>query len=98
MCHQARAVAPLPLTCFGVEGGAIPIAEVNQACLAMIANRAASTRAGHLHVALRMVHVRVKRQEVALSYLPSADMVADGLTKALAVDAFANFRVGLDVE
>lgn len=83
---------------FGVAGVVIPIAEDNQSCLAMIANGAASTRAKHLDVALRMVHERVMRQEVVFSYLHFAEMVADGRTKALAVDAIANFRVGLGVE
>ena len=40
------------------------------------------------HIEIKYQFVRNKKEEVQLSYMPTGDMVADPLTKPLAVDLF----------
>jgi len=76
----------------GVDGDAVPMGEDNQACPALVNNPEATGRTGHEHVAYHMVRDYVARGEVAFYFLPSADMLADGMTKPLPAPAFTTFR------
>jgi len=80
------------LSALGVDGGAVPLGEDNQACLALVNNPEATGRTKHVDVAYHMVRDYVARGEVTLYFLPSAEMPADGLTKALPGPAFKAFR------
>jgi len=66
--------------------------EDNQACLALVKNPEAIGRTKHVDVAYHMVREYVARGDVTFYFLPSADMPADGLTKALPGPAFKAFR------
>ena len=80
------------LSALGVDGGAVPMGEDNQACLALVNNPEATGRTKHVDVAYHMVRDYVARGDVTFYFLPSAEMPADGLTKALPGPAFKAFR------
>jgi len=80
------------LSALGVEGGAVPMGEDNQSCLALVNNPEATGRTKHVNVAYHMVRDYQARGAVAFYFLPSAEMPADGLTKPLPFPAFAAFR------
>ena len=80
------------LSALGVDGGAVPMGEDNQACLALVNNPEATGRTKHVDVAYHMVRDYVARGEVTFYFLPSVDMPADGLTKPLPAPAFILFR------
>ena len=66
--------------------------EDNQACLALFNNPEETGHTKHADVAYHMVHDYVARGDVTFYFLPSAEMPADGLTKALPGPAFKAFR------
>jgi len=80
------------LSVLGVDGGAVPMGEDNQSCLALVNNPEATGRTKHVDVAFHMVRDYQARGEVAFYFLPSAEMPADGLTKPLPLPAFMAFR------
>jgi hypothetical protein len=67
----------------------------NQAALALIKHPQASARAKHIDVAHHFVRERVTRGEVAFSFIPTSEMVADCFTKALPPARFKVCRAGL---
>jgi len=70
----------------------VPMAEDNMACLALIANPEGTGRAKHIDTAHHFVRERAALSEVKFHYQPGAELVADGLTKALAGPALMAFR------
>jgi len=80
------------LSTLGVDGGAVPIGEDNQACLALVNNPEAPGRTKRVDVAYHMLRDYVARRNVTFYLLPSAEMPADGLTKALPGPAFKAIR------
>ena len=60
------------LSTLGVDGGAVPMGEDNQSCLALVNNPEATGRTKHVAVAYHMVRDYQARGEVALYFLPSA--------------------------
>jgi len=85
------------LTALGVDGGAVPMEEDNQSCLALVNNPEATGRTKHVDVAYHMVRDYQARGDVAFYFLPSAEMPADGLTKPLPSPAFTAFRAAIGV-
>lgn len=77
--------------------GAIRVAEDNQACLASVGNADGTGGAKHIDVAHVFVRDRVAHGDIVFFYTPSAEMVADGLTKPLPAPTFASFRLGLGI-
>jgi len=80
------------LSSLGIDGGAVPTREDSQACLALFNNPEATERTKHVNAAYNMVRNYVSNGDVTFSFLPSAEMPADGLTKALPGPAFKAFR------
>ena len=76
----------------GVDCGAFPMGEDNQACLALVKISEATGRTKHVDVAYHMVREYVARCAVTVYFLPSAEMPTDELTKALPGPAFKAFR------
>ena len=76
----------------GEEDRPVPMAEDNMACLALIANPEGSGRAKHIDTAHHFVRERTALGKVKFAYRAGAEMVFDGLTKALAGPALADFR------
>ena len=85
------------LLALGADGGAVPMGEDNQSCLALVNNPEATGRTKHVDVAYHMVRDYQARGDVALYFLPSAEMPADGLTKPLPSPAFTAFRAAVGV-
>jgi hypothetical protein len=61
----------------------------------LIKHPQASARAKHIDVAHHFVRERVTRGEVAFSFIPTSEMVADCFTKALPPARFKVCRAGL---
>ena len=83
------------LLALGVDGGAVPIGEDNQQCLAL--NPEATGRTKHVDIAYHMVRDNQARVDVAFYFLPRAEMPAGGLTKLLPSPAFTAFRAAVGV-
>ena len=62
---------------------AVPIRTDNQASLALMKNPLTSQRAKHIDVQYHFVRERIIRCEVAFAFCPTANMVADCMTKSL---------------
>lgn len=75
----------------------VRMAEDSQDWLAVISNPQTTGSAKHIDIAHHMVREQTAKGEVALHYNPGAEMVANGLTKALAGPAFIAFHDGIDV-
>jgi len=85
------------LLALGVDGGAVPMGEDSQSCLALVNNPEATGRAKHVDVAYHMVRDYQARGDVAFYFLPSAEMPANGLTQPLPSPAFTAFRAAVGV-
>ena len=70
----------------------IPIFEDNRGCRILSETTAHSTRMRHVDVSVHNVQHHVARRHVCLLDCPSADMLADPLTKALPEPAFIRHR------
>ena len=64
----------------------------NKACLALCASQQTTPMSKHIHVIHCWVSEKVADKEIKFSYVPSADNVADILTKALFKPAFEHLR------
>jgi len=71
---------------------AVSMGEDNKACLALVKNPEATGRTKHEDFVHHMVRDCVARGDVTFYFLPSAEMPADGLTKALPGPAIKAFR------
>jgi len=86
-----------PLGVLGVDGQAVPVGKDSQSCLALINNPEATGRTKHVDVAYHMLRDYQTRGDVALYFIPSAEMPADGLTKPLPSPAFTALRDAIGV-
>ncbi|KAJ9517300.1 hypothetical protein QJQ45_009205 [Haematococcus lacustris] len=77
--------------------GPIPILCDSQGAVALVKNPVESQRSKHIAVMHHMARERVWRGEVEFSYCPTADMVADALTKALPDPKFVSCKAGMGV-
>ena len=85
------------LLALGVDGGAVPMGEDNQSCLALVNNPEATGRTKHVDVAHHMDRDYQARGDVAFYFLPSAEMPADGLTTSLPSPSLRAFRAAVGV-
>jgi len=76
----------------------VNMAEDNKACLSLIANPEATGKTEHIDIAHHMVQECVAMGKVTFTYTPGAEVLADGLAKALPGLAFSSFSSRLGVE
>ncbi|KAJ9509938.1 hypothetical protein QJQ45_011461 [Haematococcus lacustris] len=78
-------------------GGPVPIRCDSQGAVALLKNPVESQRSKHIAIMHHMARERVWRGEVLFTYCPTADMVADALTKALSGQKFGKCKEGMGV-
>lgn len=69
----------------------------NQAAIRMLKDPISSQRTKHIDVAYHFARERVQRHEVSFSYIPTAQMIADSLTKAVPENKHNFCRIGMGV-
>ena len=83
-------------TLFGDLGlphsGPINVKTDNQASLTLLKNAITSPKSKHIDVIYHLAREKVSRGEVQFSYVPTAEMVADIMTKALPLPKFKYCR------
>jgi len=85
------------LSALGVHGGAVPMGQDDQSCLALVQNPEATGRTKHVFIAYHMVRNYQAREDVAFHFLPSAEMPAHQFTKPLPSPALTAFRAAFSV-
>lgn len=85
----------LPDLGIGTAGTPVEIWGDNQACLKLLGNPISSERSKHIDVIYHFARERALRGEVAFSYLPTNEMVADCLTKAVPEPKLADCMKGM---
>ncbi|KAJ9512745.1 hypothetical protein QJQ45_019038 [Haematococcus lacustris] len=78
-------------------GGPVPIRCDSLGAVALLKNPVESQRSKHIAVMHHMARERVWRDKVLFTYCPTADMVADALTKALPGQKFGKYKEGIGV-
>ena len=69
--------------------------EDNQGCIAMAANPVLHKRSKHIDIRYHFVRERVASGEIELKYIPTAQQLADLLTKALSRERVEMLRAGV---
>jgi hypothetical protein len=82
---------------FGQPVQTLPIKSDNQAAIRLLQHPMASEKSKHIDIIYHFARERVARQEVSITYIPTADMIADSLTKPLPEKAFAKCRDGMGI-
>ena len=80
------------------EPNATIIYRDNQGALALAKNPTQHGRTKHIDIQHHFVREKQAAGKVDLRYVPTAEQLADGLTKALPGEAFRRFRIGLGLE
>ena len=76
---------------FGLPGAPVTIKADNQGAIALSEDPKFHSRSKHIDIQWHFVREKVKQGAVRFEYCPTADMAADGLTKALNKVKFARF-------
>jgi len=83
---------------FGIPVDTVSIMSDNQSSIKLLKNPVSLQRAKHIDIAHHFARERVMRKEVEFRYVPTEEMLADGLTKALGATkhkfCFAGMGVG----
>ena len=67
----------------------------NQGCIALAKNPVYHSRTKHIDIKFHFLREKVASAVIALEFKPTAEMVADGFTKALPRDKYTKFIAGL---
>jgi len=73
----------------GIQTGKIPVNADNKSAIALGRNPEFHKRSKHIDVQYHFVREKVQSGQIDIPYLPTAQMVADGLTKALSPELHA---------
>jgi Reverse transcriptase (RNA-dependent DNA polymerase)/Integrase core domain/GAG-pre-integrase domain len=82
---------------FGIDATPVQMFCDNQAAIKLIKHPIASMRSKHIDVQHHFVRERAARGEVMFQYCPSSDMIADCMTKPLALSSFQKCLEGMGV-
>jgi ribonuclease HI len=83
------------LAVFHIDFTPVEVFSDNQAAIKLIKHPIASLRSKHIDVQHHFVRERAARGEVVFAYCPTAEMVADCLTKSLPANKFKKCMVGM---
>jgi hypothetical protein len=75
----------------------IPLHVDNESAIALAESSAYRARTKHINVRYHYIRQEVQEGRIELSYLPTEEMPADGLTKPLQRTLFQKFLVGLNL-
>ncbi|KAE9040172.1 hypothetical protein PR003_g4054 [Phytophthora rubi] len=70
----------------------------NQGCIALAKNPVYHTRTKHIDIKFHFLREKVERGTIRLEYKPTDEMIADGMTKALARDKHEKYVKGLGMK
>lgn len=70
----------------------------NQGAIALAKNPSDHSRTKHIDIQQHFVREKVAKEVIQLKYIPTGDMVTNGLTKPLARDPFVRFRDALGLK
>ncbi len=82
---------------FGVPMKTIQMYTDNQAALTLLKNTIASARSKHIDIVYHFARERIARGEVKFTYCPTAEMIADVMTKVLAGSKFEKCCISMGV-
>ncbi len=86
------------LTCDAEYPQAVVIYGDNQGAIALAKNPQFHARTKHIDIQTHFIREKVAEGSIDLAYVPTDQMIADGLTKPLARDKFVQFRAALGIE
>ena len=69
----------------------LELKEDNNDAIALVKNRQVSERSKHIDIVYHYIRDLQKLEKINVSYMPTNDMKADGLTKPLAKQKFQRF-------
>jgi hypothetical protein len=95
-CREALWLRKL-MRSLGRQVGPLVIMSDNQGAIAQYENPISSSLSKHIDVVHHFVRERVARDEVQFRYCPTAEMVADALTKAVPAPKFLICKEGMGV-
>ena len=70
----------------------VPLHEDNQACIRLAEAPVTSQRSKHIDIRYHFIRHHVKNGNIRIVYVPTAEQIADGLTKLLPRWKIENFR------
>ena len=79
-------------TSFRIDDLPVMLYEDNSGAIAMAHNPVHYAKTKHIHIRFHFVRECVENKEIDVTYVPTADMLADPLTKALSKDIFLCHR------
>ena len=100
LCAATQEVVWLRRLLHGVdrnESGATVVFEDNQGAMSLSRNPKDHSRTKHIDVKYHFVRESVEKEIISVVYCPTAEMVADVLTKGLAKPKFEKFREAMGV-
>jgi len=78
--------------CIGDNPRTVDVRGNNQGALAMVKNPHLHERSKHIDICYHYIRDLEEMRRIAVSYIPTEEMIADGLTKPLAKIVFQKFR------
>ena len=76
----------------GKDPYAVQIKGDNQGALALVKNPHLHERSKHIDIQYHYIRDLEARKRIEISYIPTTDMIADGMTKPLGRVAFQRFK------
>jgi hypothetical protein len=76
----------------GIKVNTVPLKGDNQSAISLIKHPALNPRSKHIDIRHHAIRERAACGDISISYVPTAEMVADVMTKALDKIKFDKFR------
>jgi Reverse transcriptase (RNA-dependent DNA polymerase)/gag-polypeptide of LTR copia-type len=91
--------SPAQVDIRGREIASVDIRGDNQGAIALVKNPHLHERSKHIDICYHHIRDLAERGKITVTYIPTYEMIADGLTKPLQATAFARFKgfLGMDL-